>query len=171
MSGTAAMATESLKDFDISEEEEPFELVESELDEATHAEMLMLYTESADSIRFAKAQQWKSVGATLLVFAGLVAVARLTKTDVSLVKTVAFLSFLVSAAAIYTLVLYQVWQNTEREKLREIAGNLSNLFVKIRTIKSTREANVHRYTLLIFMIGSILIGNVLLILDLQKLYQ
>ena len=154
-----------------SEEEEPFDLEASELDETTHAEMLMLYSESADSIRFAKAQQWKSVGATLLVFAGMITVAHFTAGDVMLVKMIAFMSFLVAAAAIYTLVLYQVWQNTEREKLREIAKSFSNLFVKIRTIKSSREANVHRYTLLIFMILSILIGNAILIMNLQGLYQ
>ncbi|WP_282609973.1 hypothetical protein [Pelagibius sp. Alg239-R121] len=152
-------------------EEEPFALEASELDEASHAEMLMLYSESADSIRFAKAQQWKSVGATLLVFAGMITVARVTQSDILLIKTVAFLSFMVAAAAIYTLVLYQVWQNTEREKLREISKAFSNLFIKIRTIKSSREANVHRYTLLIFMIFSILIGNAILIMNLQGLYQ
>lgn len=152
-------------------EEEPFELKESDLDDLTHAEMLMLYAESADSIRFAKAQQWKSVGATLLVFAGLMLVAHFTKDNIVLVKTAAFTSFLFSVAAIYTLVLYQVWQNTEREKLREISKALSNLFIKIRTIKSSREANFHRYTLLCFMAIAILIGNAILIMDLQTLYQ
>ena len=152
-------------------EEQPFELIESDLDDLTHAEMLMLYTESANSVRFAKAQQWKSVGATLLVFVGLMTVAHLAKDNVVLVKTAAFVSFLFSVAAIYTLILYQAWQNTEREKLREIAKNLSNLFVKIRTIKSSREANVHRYTLFIFMALAILIGNAILIMNLQRLYQ
>lgn len=163
------MAVEALE-FE-ADEEEPFELQETELDEATHAEMLMLYSESATSIRFAKAQQWKSVGATLLVFVGMMVVAHYTSADVLSVKIIVFLSFLVAAAAIYTLVLYQVWQNTEREKLREIAKVLSNLFVRIRTIKSRREANVHRYTLLAFMILSILIGNAILIMNLQRLYQ
>ena len=154
-----------------TEEEEAFELQETELDEATHAEMLMLYSESADSIRFAKTQQWKSVGATLLIFAGMMAVAHLTAANVTLVKVIVVMSFLVSAAAIYALALYQAWQNTEREKLREIAKVFSNLFVKIRTIKSRREANVHRYTQLAFMILSILIGNAILIMNLQGLYQ
>ncbi|TQV78419.1 hypothetical protein [Denitrobaculum tricleocarpae] len=152
-------------------EEEEFELQASDLDDLTHAELLMLYTESANSIRFAKAQQWKSVGATLLVFAGLMLVAHFAKTNIQLVKTAAFTSFLFSAAALYTLVLYQVWQNTEREKLREIAKALSNLFVKIRTIKSSREANYHRYTLLCFMAVAILLGNAILIMDLQAFYQ
>ena len=152
-------------------EDEPFDLKESDLDDLTHAEMLMLYTESANSIRFAKDRQWKSVGATLLTFIGLMFIAHYAENNVVLVKTVAFLSFLVSAAAIYILVLFQVWQNTEREKLREIAKVLSNLFVKVRTIKSSREANYHRYTLLFFMIISLLIGNAILIMNLQALYQ
>ncbi len=98
-------------------------------------------------------------------------IAHYAANNVALVKTVAFLSFLISAAAIYILVLFQVWQNTEREKLREIAKALSNLFVKVRTIKSSREANFHRYTLLFFMIISLLIGNTILIMNLQALYQ
>lgn len=143
----------------------------SELDELTHAEMCMLYRESADSIRFAKAHQWKSLGATLLVFGGMIALAQLAPNNMTLVNLIIAVSFLSSAAVIYMLVLYQVWQNTEREKLRDIAGHFSSFSQFTRAIKSSREANVHRYTLLAFMIAATLIGNVLLVLSVSPLYR
>ena len=143
----------------------------SELDELTHAEMCMLYRESADSIRFAKAHQWKSLGATLLVFAGMIALARLAADNATLTNLIIAISFISSSAVIYMLVLYQVWQNTEREKLRDIAGHLSSFSQFIRAIKSSREANVHRYTLLAFMIAAILLANLVLVLAVSPLYR
>ena len=143
----------------------------SELDDLTHAEMCMLYRESADSIRFAKAHQWKSLGATLLVFAGMIALARLAPGNATLTNLIMATSFLSSSAVIYMLVLYQVWQNTEREKLREIASHFSSFSQFTRAIKSSREANVHRYTLLGFMIIAILLGNLLLVLVVSPLYR
>src|SRR3546814_3391608 len=67
----------------------------------THAEMCMLYRESADSIRFAKAHQWKSLGATLVVFAGMVTLARLTPANATLTNLIIAISFLSSSAVIY----------------------------------------------------------------------
>lgn len=143
----------------------------SELDELTHAEMCMLYKESADSVRFAKAHQWKSLGATLLVFAALIALVQLSPTNGTLINTVIAISFACSAAVIYMLTLYQVWQNTEREKLRDIAGHFSSFSQFTRAIKSSREANVHRYTLLGFMIAAVLLGNTLLVMVVSPLYR
>lgn len=143
----------------------------SELDDLTHAEMCMLYKESADSIRFAKEHQWKSLGATLLVFGGLIALAQLVPGKASVTNLIIAASFVCSCAVIYILALYQVWQNTEREKLRDIAGHFSSFAQFTRAIKSSREANVHRYTLLIFMIAAVLLGNVLLVLVVSPLYH
>lgn len=143
----------------------------SELDELTHAEMCMLYRESADSIRFAKAHQWKSLGATLLVFAAMIALARSIPGNATLTNLLIAISFLSSSAVIYMLVLYQVWQNTEREKLRDIAGHFSSFSQFTRAIKSSREANVHRYTLLVFMIFAVLLANVVLVMAVSPLYR
>ena len=143
----------------------------SELDDLTHAEMCMLYKESADSIRFAKAHQWKSLGAILLVFGGMMAVVQLAPNNAFLINLILAVSFLCSAGVIYILVLYQVWQNTEREKLREISSHFSSFSQFTRAIKSSREANVHRYTLLSFMITAILLGNLLLVLVVSPVYR
>lgn len=143
----------------------------SELDDLTHAEMCMLYRESADAIRFAKAHQWKSLGATLLVFAGMMTLGRLVPDNATLTNLIVAVSFLSTSAVIYMLVLYQVWQNTEREKLRDIAGHFSSFAQFTRAIKSSREANVHRYTLLAFMVAAILLANLLLVLTVSPLYR
>jgi len=162
------MVAEQILDHD---DEPARENTPSELDELTHAEMCMLYKESADSIRFAKAHQWKSLGATLLVFGGMIALVQLAPNNMTLVNLIIAVSFLSSAAVIYMLVLYQVWQNTEREKLRDISSHFSSFSQFTRAIKSSREANVHRYTLLVFMIAATLIGNVLLVLSVSPLYR
>jgi hypothetical protein len=57
-------------------EVEPEEIVPTSLDEQTHSELLNLIDESSRTIRFAKAQQWRTVGSTLVVFLVLVAMAR-----------------------------------------------------------------------------------------------
>jgi hypothetical protein len=65
--------------------------------------------------------------------------------------------------AIYSLVIYQFWQNAEREKLNLIAERFSNLTRMIRGLVTERERNFHRYVLLFFMIASIVLANWLLI--------
>ena len=155
-----------------AQEDEPLpENEPSPLDELTHAEMRMLYAESTEATRFAKSQQWKSVGAILIVFVGLTGFSRLVGDNALLINVAIAVSFLCSGGVIYMLALYQTWQNTEREKLRHIGAHLSSYTKSIRAIKSSREANVHRYTLLIFMIVTVVIGNALLVLFVSPLYR
>ncbi|MGH6947548.1 MAG: hypothetical protein ACREDZ_09490 [Kiloniellales bacterium] len=154
-----------------AEEEAPFEVAPSPLDEPTHREMLSLYEESAHTIRFAKSQQWKTLGSTLLTFLALIAICYLFSREVVLAQGVAFSTFLVSACAIYALAIYQTWQNVEREKLRRIAAQLSNLARDIRAVKSSLEANFHRYILLTFMVFAIIGGNVVVVMALSPLYR
>ncbi len=147
------------------------DVVTSELDEATHAELRLLYEESTRILLFAKAQQWKTLGVTLLVFAGLIVMADYISNNTLFVRIVVGSIFLISIGAIYTLVLYQFWQNTERAKLRSIAQYFSSVFKDIRAVKSSDEANLHRYILLSFMIISIVLGNAAVILSLWRLYR
>jgi len=76
---------------------------------------------------------------------------------------------LVTMALIFTLVLYQIWQHTELNKIEEISKYFSTAFTRIRRLKSGREANVHRYLLLTFMILTVLLGAVITYLALQQL--
>lgn len=153
-----------------ADEESEVENVPSELDELTHAEMRMLYAESTESIRYAKTRQWRSLAGVLVIFGVLMGLARFTENSAQLANLVVAISFLCSAGSIYTLALYQAWQNTEREKLREIGQHLSSYAKLVRAVKSSREANVHRYTLLIFMIIAVLMGNALLVLFVSPLF-
>lgn len=162
------MAVQDLTRLDA--EERP-ENVPSELDDLTHAEMRMLYAESVEVVRFAKTQQWKSVGAVLVVFIALIGLSQLAAQKPLLTNLIIAISFVCSGGVIYSLALYQAWQNTERKKLREIGLHLSSYAKAIRAIKSSREANVHRYTLLVFMIVSVLMGNLMLVLCVSPLYR
>ena len=140
----------------------------SRLDDKTHAEFCLLYRESADSIRFAKAQQWKSLGAVLLLFGGLMVLAWANPEGELYVKCLVIISFLLGAGAIYALVIFQVWQNSEREKIAAMAEHFSGLSQSIRGLRSNREANFFRYILLAFMIASILLGNAVVLFELSK---
>ncbi|WP_420345179.1 hypothetical protein [Pelagibius sp.] len=161
----------AVQDFARSDLDERPENVPSELDDLTHAEMRMLYAESVEVIRFAKTQQWKSLGAILVVFVALIGLSQFAAQKPLLSNLIIALSFLCSGGVIYSMALYQAWQNTERRKLREIGAHLSSYAKAIRAVKSSREANVHRYTLLVFMIASVLMGNAMLVLFVSPLYR
>jgi uncharacterized membrane protein YuzA (DUF378 family) len=131
-------------------------LVASELDERTHAEMLMLYHEAMETSRYGKAQQWRSmaIGVFAIVVLGVLG-AHVGKTDM-LFRIAQFLAVLIGLSAIYLIVFYQFWQNTEREKLRRITDKFSNLARSVRGISSGREATLRRVVVLGFMILVIL---------------
>jgi hypothetical protein len=142
--------------------EEP--LVASELDERTHAEMLMLYHEAMETSRHGKAQQWRSmaIGVFAIVMLGVLG-AHVSKTDM-LFRITQFLAVLIGLSAIYLIVFYQYWQNTEREKLRRITAKFSNLAQSVRAVSSQREASLRRLVVLGFMI-LVILGTVALTLE------
>ena len=156
---------EQIEDF---EEAEVFEVRPSELDEMTHAELCLLYRESADSIRFAKAQQWKTLGATLLFFGALMIIADYNRKVEVFIQGLAIVSFVLSAGAVYSLAIFQAQQNSEREKIRAACQHFSNLCRDIRALKPSKESSVFRCILLAFMIITILIGNGVLLFQLSQ---
>jgi hypothetical protein len=138
-------------------------------DDLTHEELCLLYRESADTIRFAKGQQWRSLGAALLVLAGLMTVGQYNADSRLFVSLLGVISVLLGCGVIYVLVIYQNWQNTERAKLRFIADRLSATAQAVRAIKSHQEANLFRYLLLGFMILSMIIGTAVALGHLARL--
>jgi hypothetical protein len=154
------------------EEKEPaggeaIAVVASDLDDKTHAEMLMMYTECANSVRFAKSQQWTTTGGALAIFVLLGVLGEFGPHYGFFTQTIIVVSMLVSGATIYSLAIYQFWQQAERGKLNMIADRFSNVLRDVRAFLPPREANVHRYILLFFMLATILIANWLLILYLK----
>ncbi len=162
------MAVQSEAPQEVEVETVDTEIEPSGLDELTHAELCLICRESAHCIRFAKGQQWKSLGATLLVFAALMVIANFHSDNTIFIRVLAGISFLLSAGAIYTLVIYQVWQNSEREKIKIAAKFFSNVARRIRSLKSDRESNYFRYTLLVFMISMVIAANIIVIVDLTR---
>jgi hypothetical protein len=144
-------------------------LVASELDERTHAEMLMLYHEAVKTSRFGKDQQWRSMAIGVLAIFGLGVVGANVSEDGFLFRLVQFLAVVIGLAAVYLIVFYQFWQNTEREKLVRIMARLSNLSRSIRGMSSGREASLRRFMVLGFMILVILGAVALVIAYLHQL--
>jgi hypothetical protein len=136
----------------------------SELAETTHAELLMMYNECAQSIRFAKAQQWHSMGGVLLIFIALGVYSTYMAESELALKASLGLSILSSIGGIYSLMIYQFWQGTERQKLAFISDRFSSTLRQLRNLTSAREADFQRYVLLFFMVFCILAGNWLLVL-------
>jgi len=148
------------KDSDNKEisDEEPFENTPSDLDEFTHAELLLMHDRSSKSILFAKNIQWRSVGSSLLVFAAITAIAFFSSSDKFLVNLLGVLTILLATGVIFVLIMYQFWQFNEIARIVELEKHFSSLYLKIRDIKSRREGNIHRYTLLLFMCVIVILG-------------
>ena len=146
---------------------EALAVVASDLDEKTHAEMLMMYRECADSVRFAKSQQWTTTGGALAIFAMLGVLGELGPHYGFMTQAIIIISMIVSGGSIYSLAIFQFWQQAERGKLNMISERFSNVLRDVRAYLPPREANVHRYILLFFMLAVILTSNWLLILYLK----
>jgi hypothetical protein len=155
------------KEAEVHREEEPN--VPSALDGQTHAEMLNLLEESSRTVLFAKAQQWKTVGATLLIFVALIAFGRYVSNNVRYVTALQLIVFLATPVSLLILVIYQFWQHTELAKLHTASRHLSTLYQRVRRIKSGREANLHRYILFAFMAGIIILGSGVALLSFASL--
>jgi hypothetical protein len=144
-------------------------LVASELDERTHAEMLMLYHEAVKTSRFGKVQQWRSTAIGVVAIFALGVLGAHVPEDAFLFRLVQFLAVVIGLAAIYLIMFYQFWQNTEREKLVRIMARFSNLSRSIRGMSSGREASLRRFVVLGFMILMILGAAALTIVYLHQL--
>jgi hypothetical protein len=129
--------------------------------------MLMMYTECANSVRFAKSQQWTTTAGALSLFVMLGILGEVGPHYGFLTQVIIIISMVVSGASIYSLAIFQFWQQAERGKLNMIADRFSNVLRDVRAYLPPREANVHRYILLFFMLAVILTANWLLILYLK----
>lgn len=136
----------------------PFQNEPSVLDELTHLELRLMHEEGARAILFAKHIQWRTVGASLLVYGASIAIAVLTPADRSFANLLSVLTIVLACGAIFVLLMYQFWQFNEINRIRRIERHFSTLYRKICVAKSRREGNAHRYTLLVFMIGMVILG-------------
>lgn len=163
------MATQNKSDHDEDKPAKHFEVVPSELDEKTHAEVQMLYTESTETMRFIKSHQWKTVGATLITYLGLVFIAGFVKAGVGLTDKLMGITILIATTVIFILGIYQLWMHNEMLKIERMSRFMSNVFKSVRAAKSRREANVHRYLLLAFMIVAVMLGAIVVHLALHRI--
>lgn len=141
----------------------------SDLDTKTHEELCMLYRESTETMRFVKNHQWKTVGATMITYLGIVFIAGFVDANAGLVNKLMAVTILLACSVIVTLGIYQFWMHNEMAKINSMQPHLSSLFAEIRALKSKRESDIHRYTLLVFMIVVVALGAVVVHLALGGL--
>ena len=137
--------TKSPQNKEKSEAEEDAANTPSELDPETHTELRILYEESTKNILFAKSMQWGTVGSTLVLFVALIGIAVFVSKEAKFLGYLQGIIFIAGPAAIFLITLYQFWQHAEQQKLLAVERHFSSLFRDIRKIKSTTEANIHRY--------------------------
>lgn len=143
---------------DAKPEKEAFVNEPSSLDDATHRELELMHREASEAILFAKSIQWRTVGSSLLVFGAFIAIAVATEAGAKFIDVMKVVSILLACGAIFVLAMYQFWQVNEINKINAIGRHFSTLYLRISRIKSRREGNFHRYTILLFMILAVIIG-------------
>jgi len=140
----------------------------SELDERTHKELCILYEETSAHIIFAKTQQWRTFGATLVIFAVILGVVKFVSHERNYMQLLQGGIILITVTAILVLAIYQFWQHSEQQKLAGIASQFSSMFRRIRGFKHKREASIHRYLLLTFMIFGLIMGASLVYMGMMR---
>lgn len=146
--------------------EEP-ELIVSELDELTHAELLCMYKDTEENIRFSKLLQWRTTGATLVIYVLVALLAQEYRNRGDMTQLLIMLTFAIGSAAIGTLAIFQSWQSIERAKIRVTIGKLSSLARDVYNTKPRLAANIERYILLAVMFGTILTAGFLVLCRLK----
>ncbi|HEY9079856.1 hypothetical protein [Magnetovibrio sp.] len=154
------MAKDTKEPDDAGPAEEPFDNRPSDLDEMTHQELRLMHEEASTAVLFAKNIQWRSVGASLLVFGACIAIAVSIPADKTFANLLSALTILLTCGVIFVLLMYQFWQFNEFARIDKIEQQFSTLYRKIRNAKSRREGNAHRYTLLMFMMAVVVLGAV-----------
>jgi len=149
-----------MNDKNDTDREEEFENEASSLDEMTHAEMQLLYADATKTIRFAKHLQWWTVGSTLVVFGAFILISKVLIISAFYSKILTLLVIFMTMSGIFILIMYQFWQHNELLMIEEISKNFSSLFRKVRKVKSSKEANFHRYIFLFFMMITLVLGGV-----------
>ncbi len=87
------------------------------------------------------------------------------------IKNIVIGALLLGVGAIYMLIILQLAQNTEREKVSFTVLYFSNVACENVKIESSTESNIQRHIKLAFMILTIIIGNAVLIMVLSRFYR
>ena len=111
-----------------------------DIDSDTRQEFLFLYTDASANIRFAKAQQWRTLIYFSALCVGVVAVGVwLRWGDFSL-------------ATVGTILMLQSWQSSEAKKQAFMRAHFDELTRSALAQKSRFTSDVHRYIMLGFML-------------------
>lgn len=153
----------------MTDREDRKEITPSDLDEMTHREIGILYEDTTRTIRFAKGVQWKAVSSSLLIFLVIIALAKYISAAESFIATLKIALLMTAMASISLVAIFQFWQYAESQKIVSMEALYSSAFRAIRKKKSKLEANIHRYIILIFMIGAVVMGAYVTVVSIDSL--
>ncbi|NQW11151.1 MAG: hypothetical protein HQ481_14895 [Alphaproteobacteria bacterium] len=131
----------------------PSENEPSELDDLTHAELLAIYRDASDNIRFAKDQMWRTV---LYFTLGAIAVTSygvMTQwDDPKLTFYLLVIVWIFSIASVLIVLSLQWWQAAEHAKINYVTSKWSTFATAARHRKSKLMSDVQRYGMLVSML-------------------
>jgi hypothetical protein len=124
-----------------------------DLDDRAHAELLAIYNDAAANLRFAKAQQWR----TLIYFTAMCALVVsisvvLRWGDATLVAFMLYTIWFFSVGAAGVLVMLQSWHGAEHARLDFCQSHFTEIGQAAMRRKPKRSGDVHRYILLALML-------------------
>jgi len=133
-----------------------FENEPSDLDDLTHQELLTMHQNASSAILFAKSVQWFAVGFALTLLFAAVILVTLSPQLQSIINLISVACILLACGTIFILIMHQMWQFNEIRRIRRIEQHFSTLSRHVNHLESRGERNVERYTMLFFMILTII---------------
>lgn len=143
----------------------------SDLDEATHAEYLMLFEEGGRNILFAKRQQWRVLEYFTLLSLSIVAICALTPVAANIARFLAYFLLFAGGAMILTLGMLQVWQFGEGRKREALTQALSSNTRIILRRRGSLSRDIHRFAILLILLLLVVVTDLAafrILLDLGK---
>lgn len=120
-----------------------------ELDAFSHAELLTIFNDAAENIRFAKAHQWRMLIYFSALCVGAVAVGVwLRWGDRDLIAFIFYLIWFFSVGTIACLLALQNWQSAEQHRQEFVRGHFTEIARMAMRRKSRLTGDIHRYLML-----------------------
>lgn len=136
----------------------------TDVDEFTHLELRAMHQNASTAILFAKLVQWMALGLAIILLNAATILAYVGPFDTSHKKIVLTACILLSCGTVFILFMYQMWQMNEIKRVRKIEKHFSSLARRINNAEARRDGSIERYTMLIFMVVSLVVSAVIAIL-------
>ena len=123
------------------------------LDERGHAELLAIYHDASENLRFAKSQQWRTLVYFTAICTAVVTIGVVLRWgDSTLVAFLLYATWFFSVGTAVVLIMLQSWHGAEHARIEFCAGHFTEVGRAAMRRKPRRRGDVHRYILLALML-------------------